>query len=205
MKILLCGDSYVQDNNLKHTWPTKLANTYETTNLACSGTGPQWSLNQLRLFIENNDTSNTKLLFFVSAESRLDLACVEQNKQWTLRESNNKNIVWLYKNYVFTDSFRYLEQDKIISCLGQYAKYFDNVLIWNIFGQKTKLKYSFDCNVDYINESLYSIEYESIERKGRDTLNNHLHDENHQVMYDQLSNWIQTRNKVNIKKFVKIY
>jgi len=204
MKLLICGDSYAQENYESFTWPTKLSKKYDTTNLARNGTGPQWSLMQLIDYLEHNDTKDTTVLFFVSSHTRIDLKDHPISEQWKLKYSTNKYVKWLFKNYITTASYDQTEKDKIICLVAQYAKYFKKVLIWDIFGKKSDLEYSFLPNVTVIDKyDLYTIEYRE-NRPPQDHCINHLHKENHDIMYDMLDAWIEKNIAIDPKKLQKI-
>lgn len=209
------------------TWPNQLEKKYNIKNFAKGGTGPSWSLNKLLEQIENTDKNNLKninVIFLVSAIWRLDLlfyksesdqfltTIIPSEELWNIKKtkeikkavspySAQKNFVKdLWKYYLLTDTYEKIELTKILGAVNLYSSFFEKILVWPIFNKfKTDINYS-NNNFYYINNLLFDIEKDPY-GCGYDPRRNHLSKENHNIMTQQLTNWIDNCKIIDINEF----
>ncbi len=222
-EVWIFGDSY-SDPSFKHndtiSWPNEIANKYNITNFSCLGTGPDWSLELLQKNIKQLDKSKLKnidLIFFISHVSRFNFSFYNHQQDQVLtpliaaRQSLNKHSKREIKQYskyqsFCKDFFRYYANSnlfdeqtllKIIGNLKLYEPIFNKILVWPIF-QEIDLPVSSN-NFYFVDKCLSS--FENTYGHAMDTRNNHLSLANHEIVLEQLSNWIDHSNPIDTSKF----
>lgn len=215
------------------SWPCRLEQKYNLKNFARGGTGPTWSLNVLHdAVLKEENLKNVTCIFLVSAIWRLDLDFYQDpsdqfltskipvpdtnmiNFGWNIFDLNNeekqiikpyksqtKFVKDLWKNFLLTDSFQNTEILKIIGNLKLYSNMFEKILIWPIF-HKPIIEITSEHNFYYVKDLLFEIEKDSY-NFGYDPRPNHLSEPNHEIMFDQLCNWIEKNQSIDISKFKK--
>jgi hypothetical protein len=217
-EVWIFGDSYA-DKNYKMsdhvTWPEMLDQKYNVKNFALVGTGPTWSLNLLINELKNNDTNKVSVIFLSSNTERLDLSFLEDNHQVMLKifDANGKAEKKLKKRYtnyldfikkllmyyVFTPSFKNTELLKIIGVLKLLSDNFEKILVWPIFEETTQTirnseKFYFVKNkLKNLDSEYYSFNV--------DPRSNHLSENKHIIMFNQLSQWIDNNQEIDLSIF----
>jgi hypothetical protein len=183
---------------------------------------------------DKNDLKNVNVIFLVSAIWRIDLSfynseshqCLtaqipapsremisfgwnilnlsKEEKRAIKPYASQKNFVKdLWKYYLLNDTYQQTELTKIIGAVNLYNTLFEKVLLWPIFHKPAiEIDYS-NNNFYYINDLLYEVEKDPY-GFGYDPRQNHLSKENHTIMFNQLSNWIENSQSIDINKFVKL-
>ncbi len=214
------------------SWPNRLKQNFNLKNFSRGGTGPTWSLYNLNQKINENldNLDKINLIFFVSAIWRLDLKfysdpsdqCLTTkipapdqlmiNSGWDIfklnKEERNsinpykchrKFVKNLWQYYLLTESFQNTELLKIIGNLKLHSELFKKVLVWPIFHKSSVPIRSTD-SFFYVDNLLFEIEKDPY---GFDPRYNHLSEENHTVMFNQLYNWVENSTPVDVKEFIK--
>lgn len=229
--VWIFGDSYSDINydlGNEFTWVKSLHKKYNVTNFSRSGTGPDWSLELLHNKILNTDKEilkNISIIFLISDVYRFNFSFYNESKHQVLYSYmidlynlRNTSIVdeeiSQYKKYrKFCKShFTYvcgeptyweISMTKIIGALSIYSKLFEKILVWPIF-YTTNIDILPTENFLYVTCPLYDIEKISYDYHC-DTRANHISKENHVVMLEALSNWIDDNESIDCSKFVSLY
>jgi hypothetical protein len=226
-KVWIFGDSYSDPKYITQkdwvTWPNQLAEKYEVTNWSCSGSGPDWSLDLLykEIYSHNlDDLKNITLLFFKSHHYRFNLSFYEHpsHQALLLHLDNVKKVIPRHKKtvnkyrkyfkfytqflkyYAYNDNYRDIAATKIIGALKLYEPFFEKILVWPIIDNPTLTIYQTD-KFYCVDNELYNIEPRSF-FLSQDPRSNHLSKENHEIMLEQLSNWIEYNTPVDTTKFI---
>lgn len=150
--IYLFGCSYV-DNNFEQewAWPQRMARFYESRNFGAHGSGPDYSLKQIKEVIKSGivDKNKDLMIFFVPEYFRSNFRFLKTNEQvltYSLTEGTTvhkflekklKNIKeddkkwtkdWYY-NYLMYDDNANMHIQKIYAMINSYASSFDRVLV----------------------------------------------------------------------------
>ena len=182
---------------------------------------------------ENKDNlKNINLVFFISSIWRLDLKFYKDPSDqwlgskipaldrtmidfgWDIKKFNKEEkkvikpykqnaffVKELWKQYFLTDSFQNTEMLKIIGNLRLHSDLFKKVLVWPIFNEPFVSINSVN-NFFYVNDLLFNIEKDP-HGSGLDPRHNHLSEENHNIMFKQISDWINYSKPINIDEFQK--
>ena len=222
-KVWIFGDSFSDPSyklNDTISWPFEIANKYDVINFSYSGTGPDWSLELLQKNIKQLDKSSLKninLIFFISCIYRFNFNFYNHHGDQVLSKfiiswgTLNKHVKREIKQYLpyqnfckkffsyYANSNLFEEQAllKIIGNLKLYEPMFNKILVWPLF-QEIDLPVSSN-NFCYVDKSLSS--YEKSYGYHMDNRNNHLSPENHEIMLEQLSNWIDHNKPIESSKF----
>jgi hypothetical protein len=224
-KVWIFGDSfsdpkYINNNNF--SWPTELAKNYDVNNLSLCGTGPDWSLDRLLQIQKLNQTQDINLIFFISNPHRFDFKFYKDARDQVLyfyllngpdnKDSDNriapyqqqKEFVKLFNRWYLgcqIDSYIDKEIMKYVGALKLLEKIFKKILVWPIFDM---LKIQIDQGEKFyvVNDlPLANIESDLRYTFSNDSRANHLSDDNHLVMLEQLSNWIDYSKQIDITRF----
>ena len=219
-KVWIFGDSYADIESLldnSTSWPIELTKKYDVKNFACKGTGPDWSLSQFKINFDNadkTDLKNVSLIFLVGDVHRfnlkffkdqrdqvyfLDLADPSQTS-YPMYKQYKKFSIDFFKYFADNTTFESNEILKAIGYLKLHESFFEKILVWPLFNNVSVPIASSD-KFFYIDALLADVEGEL---GFDDARANHLSYENHIVMLEQLSNWIDYRTPIAVSKFIKI-
>ena len=201
------------------TWVKQISYKYHTLNLAKAGTGPEYSLKQLRRWLEyqikeHKHCYETSLIFICSDVCRLDLSCYDSPRQaveiynyaagdrrHVSQHFAKKSIEW----YMDID-WQIQQSCMYYSIINSYAQYFKRVLFWPIGNTKffDLIPISHRDNFQFVHEGLNDI---TIRDCGTttdffDPRPNHLQEVNHKIMYNQLLDWIELDKPIDTSKFI---
>ena len=227
-KVCIFGDSFsdptYMENNT-YSWPTELAKIYDVNNFSIRGTGPEWSLDRLLEQIELAGVDKIKdvnLIFLISNPLRFDFKFYQHPRDQVafeylsgqIKSKVGDGLILPYLNHgKFIKNFSkyYLgeridlhvgkEMIKYVGALKLAAKLFKKTLAWTIFHKITIDNCSSE-NFTLVDElPLLQIEPGFPCAFGSDTRANHLSEDNHVVMLEQLSNWIKHAIPIDVAKF----
>jgi hypothetical protein len=223
-KIWIFGDSYSDEEYKTEnqiSWPIELRKKYSVTNFSKCGTGPDWSLNLLYNEInKNNNLSDVSLIFFISSIYRFDFSFYDrpddqvlyQFLTWPGYKISKKTIrkYLMYQNFCksfflfFAENknFDQTSMIKIIGSLKLFENCFEKILIWPIFDE-LNLSVADNKKFYIIKQMLSKIEDNVFPEFGKDLRANHLSEDNHKIMLDLLSNWIDYNIPIDTKIFDK--
>lgn len=198
-------------------WPGRLDINYQTLNMAKIGTGPDYSLNLLiQLFAATPKQYLKKktLIFFCSDPFRLNLKCykdpMESARIYELAEGKVKSKATLFVkqliDWYLDIEYRERCDLQYLSTLNHMSQYFKQVLYWPVPSLTPTIENFLDVadNMFVPNQALVDI---SIKDCGHQNIGvvdprvNHLHKDNHDIMYDQLVNWIKNFSPIDTSKF----
>ena len=224
-EVWIFGDSYsdknYETNPKTFAWTHELEKHYNISNFSKKGTGPEWSLKLFHDMIHNDNVNkkNINLIFFISNGSRLDLnffdledQCIIStlleldvtNKQISNKRKKYKKYIpfikEVWKYYLVNESIQNTYVDKSIGMINCHAHLFNKVLIWPIFKYASPLL-KLEDNVTLVNIPLTLMDANSIMGYGEDTRINHIKEDNNHIMFEQLSKWIDTSEKIDVTKF----
>lgn len=228
-KVWIFGDSYSDPNYLEEntfSWPTQLAKNYDVRNFSIRGTGPEWSLNLLLAQIKPIETTDdVNLIFFVSNPIRFDFKFYKDPKDQALfqyvvdrcHSEPGESLVNKYldrkrffkefvKLYIGTMDDFYIDKEmiKYVGSLKLLERKFKKILVWPIF---YRLNIDIETSEKFmlINDlPMASVEPNQNFYFGYDSRANHLSKDNHIIMLEQLSAWVDNNSQIDIKKFTRI-
>ena len=211
-KVWIFGDSYANREDDENTWPAKLEDTYEVVNFARSGTGVDWSLQQMIDANKGADTKDITAIFFLTGQDRHNWNFwKDPGAQWTSKylASGSKipkpirPAVSEYKQYFSFARSVYKYQDanfnsrsiiKSIGAINLYASNFEKILIWPCF-DNVSLNCKLNNNVTIASPCMNEFESPIINRPLNIDLlyaPNHLTEEKHKEILQILIKWIDT-------------
>ena len=224
-KVWIFGDSYSDPVNYRRnnhqTWPIELGKKYDVCNFSHQGSSPDWSLELLDKEIKSHDVNDLKdisLIFLKSDPYRFNFSFFDTPEDHALlmhldkidRSDNQKKIekyskyLNFYKDflkyYAYKNNYHDIASMKIVGSLKLYEAFFEKILVWPIFNT---LKYPV-LQTDkfyYVDKILYDVENKKY-AFGQDYRSNHLSKENHEIMLEQLSNWIEYKTPIDASKFI---
>ena len=227
--VWIFGDSYSDigyDRGNEFTWVKSLHKRYNVRNFSKFGTGPDWSLELLHKEILNADKEslkNVNVIFLISDVFRFNFSFYNETSHQVLykyivdRYNLEKNSIvneeisqykkykefcnshFMYAHY---DNFGHISMIKNLGALSIYSKFFEKILAWPIF-------YTTDIDIPLTEKFFYVpcplFNFEKIPPGyGMDSRANHISKENHVVMLEALSNWIDNNKLVDCSKFVRL-
>jgi hypothetical protein len=232
MNIYIFGDSFAATHCYKthhlfeYTWPRKLENAFNVTNYARAGSGPQYTCEKIHNLTHLNDLdlNNSIAIIILSDISRYNFSFYDFPSDHVFGQYNNdvdKNsffeqdfrkkygqqqieFVKNFRSYYLEHSQNWaLEETKYLSYFDNVAKRFKQTLVWSTNPLLSSgYRYS---NIDIAPIDLNKIashEFPEGHYYGFDNRPNHLSIANHNIMLEQLYNWIV--NKASIEdKFLK--
>lgn len=232
-KLWIFGDSYSDSSyhNNEAAWSKKIEKVYNVQNLSKSGSGPEYQLGLFRKSIldtDVNDLKETTLIFFLSHNSRKNFEFVEhpEDQSFMLHIASNtlykdewqQNKVKkyaaykpflkeFYKYYYLShdlDDFEYIQQ---IVLIKEFSKFFKKALVITVFNNApdSNLHKKFNSIIDDSENFTYARgpALHFVERDVNIKEANHMCIENHQLLYNQLINWIENNVPVDTEKLKK--
>lgn len=220
--IWIFGDSFADPIWMRETkgfnWVHEINNKYSVLNLAKIGTGPDYSLDKLKQqFVVTNkdDLKNITLIFFSADPMRLNLKCyndpMNSAEIYAIAEGKIKHKSTWFAKQLF---MWYMDHDYKERCDLQYfatlnhmSQYFKQVLYWPVPPLTPVTNHFLDIadNFHIPEKNLIAIsEVDGGPGKKAfdiDPRANHLHEENHRIMYDLLVDWIENFSPIDTSKF----
>jgi hypothetical protein len=232
-KVWIFGDSYAdpvhKDND---SWPLQLEKRYEVKNFALIGTGPNLQIKKFLDEIKSTkDTSDVSVIFFISDVNRHNfrflkeyshstyMINVVQNDQGIdkkskrhIKEYGKKYGEFLksfFYNYWLHNDLHYLEFLKFIGLLKDLSPLFKKIIAINIFEDLDKDAFqsqiiknsNHSSNNFYFAKGSRLYDYELMVNTYEP---NHMCKDNHDIMYKELSNWIDSSINLDLDKLKKI-
>lgn len=212
--ILIIGDSYSDTYIDQHqwktwkTWPNVLTEKYNVTNLSKHGSGPNWALEQLKHYENNNTTSDTILIFFISHPLRPNFKFFSsphhQNLNWLNKD--NKNSAYMQGSYrrflpfltnfiKFNDLDLELEVLKYVSYLKTISFKYKKVLVFsNFFDIDNTIFCSINTNKFFVVKD----RLRNLTRHQDENSPNHISQETHYQMIEWLEQYIENSTRFDI-------
>ena len=217
--VLIVGDSFAAPTWPDHTkanvhttdkaidfaWPTRLAVQHNVTNFAVQGSGPDYSLTRLREWVRDHsteDVAGTDLIFVCSSPERLDLNCFRQPSEQVhildiakgdIRHKAKMFAKWAIEWY-FTDDWTMNRELMYYSTAALFASQFRSVLYWPLSNnQLHNWRVQHPHNFSMPNAALVplSAKDDASYDGGADTRPNHFNQRNHNIIFEQLNNWLK--------------
>ena len=217
--VLILGDSFADpvwpdhtkanvhttDRAIDFAWPTRLAVQHNVTNLAAQGSGPDYSLTRLREWVRDHsteDVANTDLIFVCSSPERLDLNCYRHPREQVhildiakgdIRHKAKMFAKWAIEWY-FTDDWTMNRDLMYYSTAAMFASQFRSVLYWPLSNnQLRQWRVQHPHNFSMPTEALVllSAKDDASYNGGADTRPNHFQERNHNIIFEQLNNWLK--------------
>ena len=217
--VLILGDSFADpvwpdhtkanvhttDRAVDFAWPTRLAVQHNVTNLAAQGSGPDYSLTRLREWVRDHsteDVANTDLIFVCSSPERLDLNCYRHPREQVhildiakgdIRHKAKMFAKWAIEWY-FTDDWTMNRDLMYYSTAAMFASQFRSVLYWPLSNnQLRQWRVQHPHNFSMPTEALVllSAKDDASYNGGADTRPNHFQERNHNIIFEQLNNWLK--------------
>ncbi len=217
--VLILGDSFADpvwpdhtkpnvhttDRAIDFAWPTRLAVQHNVTNLAAQGSGPDYSLTRLREWVRDHsteDVANTDLIFVCSSPERLDLNCYRHPREQVhildiakgdIRHKAKMFAKWAIEWY-FTDDWTMNRDLMYYSTAALFASQFRSVLYWPLSNnQLRQWRVQHPHNFSMPTEALVplSAKDDASYDGGADTRPNHFNQRNHNIIFEQLNNWLK--------------
>ena len=233
-EVWIFGDSYAdrdQDNGSKLSWPLQLEKNFNIKNFAKCGTGPNLQFKAMLKQIDMcKDTSNVSIIFLISDINRHNFSFLKSESHSTYmvnvinddagidkasrslikeyRKKYGNFIKSFFREYWLYNDLGDLEFLKFIGILKNFSPMFEKVLAINIFEDiddnnhhyhKIKKSISSD-NFHFANGTrlfMYEKMFNTYEP-------NHMCQTNHNIMYNELSNWINNSINLDLNKLKKI-
>jgi len=231
-KVWIFGDSYANDTyNKSYAWSKRVAQKYNTVNYAIGGTGPEYMMQIFRKALQNTseeELKNIDLIFFLSGDERKQFSFTAQpedqavmidvvfrgmldrymRKRTSLYRGQKKFLHNFYKKYYLHNKLEDFRQLQYVGILKEYSQFFNKVLVISVFDDfKDSLLYKkFNTTVNDTENftfcrgpSLYSMEKDI-----NKSLPNHLSPTNHDLLYNEIENWIEHNNPPDLNNLEKI-
>lgn len=211
--------------NFRYSWPRELAKLVNLDNRARMGWGPNSVCEDLSNLIytrEASDLKDTILIIFLPESVRFNFSFYKTKKDQVfgqLRNSSSKGFIdnfletYTEKDFEFVARFNeeysgkienlQLEEFKHLGFINSISKFFKKVLVWRtdlpLEHNYDSMKYFFDrIDIAPVDTTTISLIYEA---PGdflftQDRRINHISIENHEVMLEQLTNWIFNNKKI---------
>jgi len=231
-KVWIFGDSYANDTyEESYVWTKRVAQKYNTVNYAIGGTGPEYMMRIFRNALQTTseeDLKNINLIFFLSGDERKHFSFTAQpedqavmidvvfrgmldnymRKRTAQYKDQKKFLNNFYKKYYLHNNLEDFRQLQYVGILKEYSSFFKKVLVVSVFddAQDSLLYKKFSSTVQDTEKftfckgpSLYSIE-KDINKE----LPNHLSLTNHDLLFNEIVNWIDHDTSPNINNLKKI-
>tara|TARA_B100001287_G_C22609604_1_gene494433 strand:+ start:221 stop:934 length:714 start_codon:yes stop_codon:yes gene_type:complete len=226
--VAIFGDSYVDPVRYEHqhqytSWVNKLSTKYKVHNEAVSGTGPEYSLRKFleytRDFILAGDSKDMSIIFVCSDPCRLDLSCYKHSREaveiFDIAEGKRRHKSTVFAKqaiqWMMSSEWQVNQHVMVRSTLSQLAPHFKNILYWSILSWRPydEILFTPD-NMCFPKESLIDISIrdcgENLALKDLpvfiDHRINHLQETNHEIMFEQVTNWIDNDTPIDTSKFI---
>jgi hypothetical protein len=232
-KIYIFGDSYAETRDNKrhqlfeYSWPRKLETAFDVANFAVGGSGPQDVCIDLHNLVSTTDkqTLERSIAIIVLPDiSRYNFSFYNKRNHSVFGQLNDNHTIDHFFTQEFLDNY---SQDKLEFILNfrkfylehsinwaieevKYLSYFDNIA--TCFKQTLVISVNaLLSNQTYQNIDIAPIDLESISKHdmignagfGHDNRLNHISLENHNVMLEQLFDWIVNRTPIKNKFITK--
>ena len=231
-KVWIFGDSYANDDyKATHPWAVQLSQTYDVKNYAIGGTGPEYMMQLFRDAIQDTETDELEkinLIFFLSGDERKNFNFTLQPEDQSIMinvnfgrdfdfhikrtvakyRSYKKFLHNFYKRYYLYNDLQDFRQLQYVGILKEYSVFFKKVLVVNVFDdpQDSLLYKKFGTTVTDTEKftfckgpKLFSVE-ENINKE----LPNHLSPFNHDLLFNEMVNWLDHDISPNINNLKKI-
>jgi len=219
--------------DLSYTWPRRLAEKYDVTNLAHSGTGIWWSIDQLKKQVKGLSSLPSKLfksqqqkdiivIFFASEyvfrphftffDDPMDSALMKEftrrDRKW--KGSFYKQYVDFIKNfYEYNCEHQEIDDHQNINYVSYYtflrqlSNKFNKMLVVPIFSSPHKLFGKIE-NTDKFMIAEGQPLWNHDEKNVNTYHPNHMRQENHDIVYNMMVDWIENNAVFDTKKLLKI-
>lgn len=216
-------------SNEDYAWPNQLSKKYDVTNWAKSGTGPEYMMKVFKKELESSsnnveDLKEISLIFFLSHDSRKDFSfltnsedqClmihIASKKKFKDEWSFNKSIRYqqhqhflsnFYKNYYLHEDLSDFRHLQYVGILKEYSRFFKKCLVVSVFDRPdaSVLHQKFNTTIQDTDNFCYAkgpALYE-VEKEINKDMPNHLSIENHNLMFEQLVDWIENSVSLDTK------
>lgn len=227
-RLWIFGDSYADPNpgykSNFETWVYMLAKRYDVTNLAVSGTGPDYSVSKLLEMISDHPriVKDVSVIFMVSSKYRFNFKFLDHTDQVIApyisdcytggRNDASMKLIERYsrfggfvtdfmQQYVWHSSFNKTELLKTVGLLRMLTQHVEKMLVWPIFDTQDLVEVRDEDNFFYVSSELADIEGVAGNGFSNDIRPNHLRKENHDVMFKQLCDWMDHRTPIDVSRF----
>lgn len=220
-KVWILGDSFASPFGPRYhyeSWEFRMSKKYDTINMALDGTGPDYSVGKLLdLLSTHQDTAaNTSVIFLLSNIFRFNFRFFDPHDQvlsisiFNNRDDESVDRLMKYDSYsgfmkdfmleyVWHSTYHKTEFLKTVALLKMLSQKVEKMLVWPIFDQQSLCEIKCDDRFFYVEDNLAHIE--KTEVVGQDMRPNHLSECNHDVMFQQLSNWVDNRKPIDTSSF----
>lgn len=227
-RLWIFGDSYADPNpgyrSDFETWVYMLGKRYDVTNLAVSGTGPDYSVSKLIEMIADHPriSRDVSVIFMISSKYRFNFKFLDPRDQviapyisdcysGSRNDASNELIERYSKHgrfvtdfmeqYAWHSSFNKTELLKTVSLLKMLGQHLEKILVWPIFDTQDLVDIRDEGNFFYVASELADIEGVLSNGLSTDTRPNHLSKGNHEVMFNQLSGWMDNLTPIDVSRF----
>jgi len=221
--VWIFGDSFVDlnwHNDVAYSWVEELSKNYNVRNRALMGTGPEYSLRNLRNALHEfpfDNLKNTCLIFVCSGFERLNLNfwnTPQEQVMFPVIASGDTNHRFKYfakdvfKYYIDFDWLADTEL-KYYCTLKHLSQYFKQTLYWQVTPRYPINQRFIDSNPSNFCFPETGLNDLSLRDNGgkrlgpvADERRNHFSKINHQIIYNQLVEWIETGAHIDTSKIV---
>jgi hypothetical protein len=229
-KLWIFGDSYADrnywrdDGSFDISWVRELEKHYDVSNFATSGSGPDFAMKQLIDNINYNGADNLSdiiVIFVIPEISRINFSFLPPNHQLVPLGMLNPNlndkglelirpykkyenfIKDVFKYYITTSTYLDTELAKIVGWVFLQSHLFKKMLVWPTDEKMPAVKQIASDNFLYIDTPIVEIEDDN-HGYGYDSRLNHLSQANHHIMLEQLIQWIEHNDPIDLTKFTVV-
>ena len=227
-KVRIFGDSYSSaEHHANFQWPVRLASKYNVRNWSWGGTGPEYMINIFRQELESknvivDELKDINLIFFISRDSRKDFSfitnpsdqcCMNRIGNWDKRlnkkyRKHKSFIDNFYRHYYIHNNLCDFNHLKYVGIIKEFSRFFKKVLVVSVFDrpEESLLLTKFNTRLENTENFTYAKgpALFFVEKEVNGDEPNHLCLENHNIMYNELSNWIEHDIPFDTKKLKKI-
>jgi len=221
--VWIFGDSFADEKWSVPTsgfnWVHEINKQYNVKNLAKVGTGPDYSLDwfiRLTNSLPKEQLKKVSVIFLSSDSMRLNLKCYKDPMDsvliYQIAEGKIKHQSFMFAKQLFKwyldDDYRCRTNLQYLSTLNHMSQYFKQVLYWpvapidpivsNYIDTADNVTVPQDCLLEI---SVHDCGHNIVGFDSQDPRANHLHEENHHVMYNQLVDWIENFSPIDTSKF----
>lgn len=222
-KLWILGDSFASPFWPRlhfESWEFRMGKKYDTLNLALDGTGPDYSVGKLLdlLFKHQDTAADTSVIFLLSHIFRFNFKFFDSHDQvlstYVFDNSDAESVDRLMKydryrvfmedfmtEYVWHSTYYKTEFLKTVGLLKMLSQSVEKMLVWPVFDQQHLCNVTSDSKFFYVEDKLADMETTHV--VGRDTRPNHMSECNHDVMFRQLSNWVDNKQPIDTSLFYR--
>lgn len=231
-KLWIFGDSYSVDwDYIEYSYITQLKQRYDVENFSVSGSGLDYQFklfNKKLLETRDEDLKNIILVFLIASYNRPNFSFWKDpgHQCFSISIANDyqfdykpfQKIIKQYRDYkifikdfykfYFTyneNEFKYLEK---ILILKEFSNFFNKTLAISIFDPVKEDMINNKFKINYNNNNFFFAEGEPLYRIEKEVNKfepNHLSIENHNLLFQEIYNWIEHNINVNIDNLKKIH